>query len=433
MSNKREVYIGLMGLGTVGSGVAKVLHAKSEAIASQAGSLLKLKKVLVRDLTKRRLVDVPHELLTTDANEILQDAAIDIVVEVMGGEYPAGDYVQRAIASGKHVVTANKELIAKRGPELLREAQEHGVEVRFEASVGGGIPLIAPFQEDLAANRIISIEGIINGTTNYILTQMALEGTDFEVALKQAQELGYAEADPTNDIEGIDASYKIAILAMLGFHRIVRPENVYTEGITRLSARDFRYARELGYAIKLLAIAKDANGALQVRVHPALVADDLLLAKVDGVFNAIQVDGDLVGRVLFYGRGAGSEPTTSAIVADMIALTRSIGQGTCGNRVRICLDEDKPLQPMSDVETRYYFRMQVADRPGVLAKIAQIFGEHQISIASFIQKESDELGQTAEIVIMTHTARESAVQEALREIRGLPVVSEIGNFIRVEG
>jgi homoserine dehydrogenase len=313
--DRSRINIGLLGLGVVGSGVARILTEKAAWYAAQVGRPLVLRRVLIRDLERPRQVELPRELLTTDARDILDDEEIDLVIEVMGGERPAYDYLREALSRGKYVVTANKEVMAKHGPELLDAAREARVDVLYEASVGGGIPLIAPLKRDLLANAMTSVRAIINGTTNYILTQMSREGWDFERALRKAQELGYAEADPTNDVEGIDAAYKIALLASLAFHTRVHPDHVYREGITRLAARDFRYARELGYAIKLLAMAERSDHGVQVRVHPALIPEDQPLAKVEGVYNAVELTGDLLDRVLFQGPGAGSLPTTSAVVA----------------------------------------------------------------------------------------------------------------------
>ena len=431
MGRKESIGIGLMGLGVVGGGVAKVLTERAEAIAAQVGCPLRLRKILERDLAKTRASKMEPHLFTTDAAEVIGDPEIDIIIEALGGERPAFDFIKEAMGRGKHVVTSNKEVMAKHFPEFLSLAKEKGVDILYEASVGGGIPLIAPFKQDLLANEISAIHAIINGTTNYILTRMAAEGLDFSSALKQAQKLGYAEADPTNDIEGIDAAYKLAILATLAFHTEVRPDDVYHEGISRLSSRDFRYARELGYAIKLLAIAKEKDGFIEVRVHPVFIPEDLLLAKVDGVFNAVQVEGDLVGRVIFYGQGAGALPTSSAVVADVINLAQRINLGV-SITPSLRLDPTKRIKPISEIETRYYIRMSTADRPGVLAQISKILGDHLISISSVIQKETDVAAQVAEIVIMTHPARESAMQKALEEIERLDVVKEISNFVRVE-
>jgi homoserine dehydrogenase len=422
-----------MGLGVVGGGVARVLTGKAEVLAEQVGCPLVLKrvKVLEADLAKPLSKELGLKLFTTDADEFFAEPGVDIVVEAIGGEIPAVDYLKRAITGGKHVVTSNKEVIAKRGVELFALAQQHGVGVHYEASVGGGIPLISPFQHDLVANNISGIYAIINGTTNYILSRMAKEGVDFPSALKKAQELGYAEADPRNDIDGIDATYKLAILASLAFHYQISPQDIHCEGISRMDSRDFKYAQELGYAIKLLAIGKQGDNLIEVRVHPVFIPEESLLAKVDGVYNGILVEGDLVGKVLFYGEGAGALPTSSAVVADVVSAARDIVTGA-GSRARWRLEGGKSIKPMAELETRYYLRLNVADQPGVLAQVAKVLGEHKISISSVIQKAADSLAQTAEIVIMTHPAKEAAVQEALRKLVHLPVVKAINNFIRVE-
>jgi len=422
-----------MGLGVIGGQVARVLTDKAEVLAEQIGCPLVLKKVKVsaRGLTRPQAVEMGLQLFTADADEFFAEPEIDIVVEVIGGENPALQYLKRALSSGKHVVTANKEVIAKHGAELLALAQQHKVGLRYEASVGGGIPLIAPFQYELVANKINGIYAIINGTTNYILTRMARDGVDFSSALTRAQELGYAEANPRDDIEGIDATYKLAILTSLAFQSQIRPEDIYCEGISRLSSRDFKYARELGFAIKLLAIAKRSNHLIEVRVHPVFIPEDSLLAKVDGVNNAILVEGDLVGRVLFYGQGAGPLPTSSAVISDIVSEARDIVLNV-GNHFQIRLGSEALIKPMSEVETRYYLRMNITDRPGVLAQITKVLGDHQISISSVIQQEADSAAQTAEIVIMTHPAQEKAMQQALDELTQLTVVKEIGNFVRVE-
>ncbi len=434
MSGERrsQVGIGLMGLGVVGSGVARILTEKADIYARTVGRPLVLRRVLVRDPAKERAFDVDAGRLTTDPRAILEDPETDIVIEVIGGETPAFEYMREALTRGKFVVTANKEVMAKHGAELLSLARAHGVDILFEASVGGGIPIIAPLKRDLLANEILGLRAIINGTTNYVLTAMSRKGQSFAEALAEARDLGYAEPDATNDIEGFDAAYKLAILASLAFHTDIRPADVYREGITRLTARDFTYAAQLGYAIKLLAIARRVDGAVEARVHPALVPLDEPLAKVDGVLNAVQVEGDLLGQVLFEGRGAGSLPTTSAVVADVLDAAISVVSGI---REPSAWRHEAPTRvvPMGDVVTRYYFRITVADRPGVLAQIARVLGDRHISIASVIQKEADERAQTAELVIMTHLAREDAVQDALRQLATLEVVPGIGSMIRVEG
>jgi homoserine dehydrogenase len=430
---KETIGVGLMGVGVVGGGVARVLTGKAKALAEQVGCPLVLRqiKVLESDLSRPLVKELGSELFTTKDEDFFGDPSIDIVVEAIGGEEPALGYQKRALASGKHVVTSNKEVVAKHGAELFALAREHDVGLHYEASVGGGIPLIAPFQQDLVANRISGIYAIINGTTNYILTRMASEGIDFPSALKSAQKLGYAEADPKNDIEGIDSTYKLAILASLAFHVQVRPQDIHCEGISRLSSRDFRYAGELGYAIKLLAITKEDNNLIEARVHPVFIPADSLLAEVDGVYNAILVEGDLVGRVLFYGEGAGSSATSSAVVADVVSAARDIVTGG-GCRMRWWLEPGKSIKPMADLETAYYLRLNAADQPGVLAQVSRALGDHGISIASVIQKAVDAKAKTAEIVIMTHPAKEAEMQQALEEIGRLKVVREVSNFIRVE-
>jgi homoserine dehydrogenase len=430
---KQSIGVGLMGLGVVGGQVARVLVNKAEVLAGQVGCPLILRKVkvLAEDLARPQAKEMDSQLLTTDADEFFSNPEIDIVVEAIGGEKPALQYLERALSSGKHAVTSNKEVIAKHGAELQALAQQHGVGLRYEASVGGGIPLISPFQHDLVANEIKGIYAIINGTTNYILTRMAREGMEFSAALVRAQKLGYAEANPENDVEGIDAAYKLAILASLAFHSQVQPQDIYNEGISRLGSRDFRYAQELGFAIKLLAIAKQEDKSIEVRVHPVFIPEDSLLAKVDGVYNAIMVEGDLVGRVLFIGEGAGALPTSSAVIADVVSAAQDVALGN-GSRTGWKLETDRAVKPMSEIETQYYLRINVADRPGVLAQISKVLGDHQISISSVIQKEVDRPAQTAELVIMTHLAKEKAVQQALDELKQLAVVKEISNFIRVE-
>jgi homoserine dehydrogenase len=439
----RPIRVGLLGLGVVGGGVARLLSQKAAAIAAEIGRPVVVHRALVRDPRRARSATLPDDALTTDASAIVDDPEIDIVVEVMGGVSPAAEYIRRAIRTGKHVVTANKEVMATQGVELLQLARHHGVDVYYEASVGGGIPLIGVFRQDLVANEVHQVHAIINGTTNYILSRMAHDAVDFAPALAEAQTLGYAEPDPTNDVEGIDAAYKLAILASLAFRTRVPPERVYREGIRRLRAADFRYARELGYVIKLLAIGKKhpsadrpdgphgRGGQIEVRVHPTLLPQDFLLADVNGVFNAVHVQGDLVGNVLFYGRGAGAAPTSSAVVADVVDVAHNLNAGVA-NRIPFHYAGELPVRPMSDLQTRYYVRLWVADQPGVLAQIARVFGDHRISIASCIQKESDPAAGAAELVIVTHPAQEAGLQAALAEIAALPVVRELANTIRIE-
>ena len=357
--------------------------------------------------------------------------SVDIVVEVIGGDGAAGDYVRRALAAGKHVVSANKELIAKAGPELFELARESGAALRFEASVGGGIPVISPLLRDLPANRVLAIRAIINGTTNFILTNMAQRGDSFEDALAEAQALGYAEPDPTNDVDGHDAAFKIAIMAGLAFGTHVPPEAVATEGIRSLAPQDFQYARELGYVIKLLAIAERHDDGVLARVHPALLPESEPLARVDGVQNAAQIQGDLAGTLTFQGAGAGAAPTTSAVLADVLDIARSLAQGAKPRWDPGPWRSGETLG-LGALETRYYLRVTVLDQPGVLAQIARVLGEAGVSIAAVDQRESDEERGTAELALMTHRARELAVTGALETLRGLPEVPEVNAMIRVE-
>jgi len=426
------VAVGLLGLGVVGGGVARTLREKAETIARRVGQPVEVRGVLVRDPSRPR--DVEGVQMTTDPAAVLDDPSVQIIVEMMGGEDPAHEYIRRAIENGKHVVTANKEVMAKHGPSIVAAAAAKGLDVAYEASVGGGIPVIGPFKLDLLANDISRVTAIINGTTNYIITRMSSAGLDFGTALREAQAAGYAEPDPRNDIEGIDAAYKLSILSTLAFHARVHPDQVYHEGITRLEPSDFRYARELGYAIKLLAIGKLVDGGLEARVHPTMVPAGTMLASVEDVYNAVQVEGDLVGRILFYGRGAGAGPTASAVVADVIDLAQRIVGGEVRPTVAV-YDESIRPRPMADVQSRYYLRLVAADRPGVIARIAGLFGQRQISLSSVIQKEDVrevDGDRIAEIVFMTHLAREEAVQAALHEIDDLDVVERVGSLIRVE-
>jgi len=443
------INVGMLGFGVVGGGVARLLSQKAAAIASEMGRPVALRRVLIRDPARTRSYALPPAQITTDPQAVLDDPETHIIVEVMGGLTPAADYIRQAIHNRKHVVTANKDVMATYGVEILQLAKVHGVDVYFEASVGGGIPLIDVFRQDLVANEIHQIHAIINGTTNYILTRMAQDGVDFAPALAEAQALGYAEPDPTNDVEGIDAAYKLSILASLAFRTQVPPQRIYREGITRLRAADFRYARELGYVIKLLAIGKrhlvgatratpretPSGGAgeaeVEVRIHPTLVPQDFLLAGVNGVFNAVHVQGDLVGNVLFYGRGAGAEPTSSAVVSDVVDVAHNINAGVA-NRVPFHHAGQLAVRPMAALESRYYVRLWVADQPGVLAQIAHTFGVHQISIASCIQKETDAAAGSAELVIVTHPAREADMQAALADLQSLQVLRELANTIRIE-
>ena len=422
------VGVALLGAGNVGLGVIAALGRGAERYAAQVGRPLELRRVLVRDASRPR-EGVAAALLTEDIDAVLDDDGTQIVVELMGGEDPARDYIARALTSGRHVVTANKEVMAKCGAELLELASVHGVRLLYEASVGGGIPIIGPLGRDLLANDITAVTAIINGTTNYMLTAMAQQGAEYADVLDEAQQLGYAEPDPTADVEGIDAAYKLAILCGLAFHVAISPDDIAREGITTLSAGDFRYAAELGYTIKLIADGRLVDGELLASVQPTLVAHEQPLAKVDGVLNAVQIEGDLVGRVLFEGPGAGPMPTASAVLADVLELARDL---VAGRRPPETIPH-RPVRvrPPLEQQSRYYVRMTVANQPGVLAEVAAALGAHEVNIASVIQFEVDEAAPLEEFVITTYLTPGERLTAALDEIRNLAAVVEIGNVLRM--
>lgn len=426
---KDTINIGLIGFGIVGAGAVSILTENSASIERKVGSTLRIKKIADLDITTPRPVSVDKSILTTNADEIINDPEIDIVIETIGGVKPAGSFIRRSLENGKHVVTANKELIAKEGGSLLPYASERKLDLMFEASVGGGIPIIRPLKSCLAGNAILDIKGIVNGTTNYILTRMANEGLDYAQVLPDAQARGYAEANPTADVEGHDAAYKISILASIGFTSRVDVTKVYTEGITRISSEDMQYADALGYVIKLLAIAKQIDGAMLVRVHPTFVPKSHPLATVNDVFNGIFVRGSAVGEVMFYGRGAGSMAAGSAVVGDVIDIARNINAGSTGRIGCTCCDQ-RPMLSMDSVRSKNYIRIRTEDKPRVLASIATAFGENNVSIESVLQRVLPD--STAEIVWLTHEADEPNTRRALESIRALPVVKEVCNWIRVE-
>ncbi|HQA03715.1 MAG TPA: homoserine dehydrogenase [Thermodesulfovibrio thiophilus] len=422
----KQVRIGIIGFGTVGTGTIKILLNQRELIKKRTGIDLILKKVADKDIEKPREITLSKEILTTDAMELIKNPEIDIVVELIGGIHPAKDFIIEAFRNGKHVVTANKALLAEEGNDIFLEARQKGVKLGFEASVGGGIPIIKVMREGLVANKMLAIYGIINGTTNYIFTKMTDEKIDFQDALRQAQDLGYAEADPTLDIEGIDSAHKLTILASLAYGIPLSFNKVYCEGITKITAQDIAFAGEFGYKIKLLAITKILDGEIELRVHPTMIPDNYLISKVDGVFNAIYVEGDSVGPTLYYGRGAGSMPTGSAVVADIVDIAKG------SETLPFDFSEKYNIKPVQEIESRYYFRFTALDSPGVLSKISGVFGQHNISIASVIQKGRSKAGAVP-LVILTHKARENDVLDAVDKIDKLPVVAGKSVFIRVEG
>ena len=433
--NKRAISVGIIGFGTVGSGTARILLENSDLIKSRTGFEVRLKKIADLDINRDRGIKVPEGVLTTDASSVLNDPEIDIVVELMGGIHPAKDFMLQAIKNKKHVVTANKALLATEGDDVFTLARENGVEVGFEAAVAGGIPIIKVVREGLVANRMLAIYGIINGTSNFILTKMTDEKVEFAAALAEAQRLGYAEADPTFDIEGIDTAHKLTILSSLAYGIPLSYNEVYREGITRITALDIDFAAELGYKIKLLAVAKSDNGEIEMRVHPTMVPSEYLISKIDGVFNAVYVEGDAVGSTLYYGRGAGDMPTGSAVVADIVDIGKNIVSGGSARVSGICpsgAQGGKKIRKMEDIESMYYFRFSALDQPGVLSNISGILGKYNISIASVIQKGRSVVGSVP-LVVLTHRACERDVMKAVAEIDNLPTVSDKTLFIRVEG
>lgn len=428
--SKRVINAALLGLGTVGTGVYKVLKLQKGEMEQKIGAVVEIKKILVRNLKKAAAKIQEPELLTNNWNEIIEDDSIDIVIEVMGGIEPAKTWILEALQAGKHVVTANKDLVASYGSELLDSAAEYRRDFLFEASVAGGIPIIRPLKQCLAGNHITEVVGIVNGTTNFILTKMAQEDMEFEEALVLATKLGYAEADPTADIQGHDAGRKMAIMASIAFNSRVTFQDVSTEGITQISSKDIRYAKELGCVIKLLGVARNTDTGIEVRVQPMLISDTHPLASVNDSFNAVFVHGDAVDDAMFYGRGAGEMPTASAIVGDVFDIVRNIIAGATG-RIGCTCYKQLPIKDPEDMESRFFLRLHVDDRPGVLASIASVLGNNNVSIAQMIQKQKDE--DLAEIVVVTSGVREGDFNDAMLIIEGMNVVHKVSSVIRVYG
>jgi homoserine dehydrogenase len=430
----KNVKLALLGLGTVGAGVVKLLEAQRASLEERAGCRLTLAAVADVDLTRpREGLDLARLPMRSDTERVLADPDIDIVIELVGGIEPARSFIRSAFAHGKHVVTANKALLAHHGLELYDEARRCGVTLGFEAAVGGGIPLIRAVKDGLVANRILSVFGIVNGTSNYILSKMTDEGVDFSLALKEAQARGYAEADPTLDIEGMDSAHKLQILVTLAFRTFIDLKDIHTEGITRVTDQDIAYATALGYRVKLLAIAKASDGGLEVRVHPTMIPAASPLAAVSGVFNAVFITGDAVGDLMFYGRGAGQLPTASAVWSDALEIARRIAHGIPSLSIELPSTGTHALarKPMEAIRSTYYLRVMAQDRPGVLSKVTGILGEHDISIASVIQKDRAARGAVP-VVMMTHEARERDVRLALASIDTLADVASPTTMIRVE-
>lgn len=419
--------IALLGMGTVGGGVYEIIEKQKEEMPFKIGAALEVVKVLVRN--KAKYVDrIPAEKLTDVWEDVIGDDSIDIVVEVMGGIEPARTYIKAALEKGKHVVTANKDLMAMHGHELLELAGEHHCDLLFEAAVAGGIPIIRPLKQCLAGNHITEIMGIINGTTNFILTKMKEDGMDFGEALQLATDLGYAEADPTADIEGYDAGRKLAIMASIAFHTPVTFDDVFTEGITKITAKDMRYAKEMGCSVKLLGIAKNTETGIEVKVHPTMIPENHPLAAVNDSFNAVFVHGDAVDDAMFYGRGAGALPTGSAVVGDIMDVARNM-LFHCNGRIGCSCYKNLPIKQIGDTTSRYYIRMRLEDRAGTLAAMAGVFAENDASIAILLQKETIE--NDAEIVVVTHDVAEKKFMDAIKKFSSMEMVKEISSIIRV--
>ena len=423
-----SIKIALLGAGTVGGGVVRALSMNAEQIMARAGAQIEIKTILVRDAKKYRS-ELSGITLTDNFDAIIHDKEISIVVEVMGGIHPAKDYMLRAMDAGKHVVTANKDVIAEYLTELYAAANENGVDFLYEASVGGGIPIIKPLKECLTANRITEVMGVVNGTTNYMLTKMTEKHISYDAVLRRAQEKGYAEANPSADVDGLDAARKAAILASLAFDTVVGLEDVSVEGISHITEDDIEYGVNLGYAIKLLAVGRDTEDGIDIRVHPVFLPQTHPLASVKGVFNAIFVRGNIIGEAMFYGRGAGSLPTASAVTADIIEIVRDIVSGTAG-RIKYKIGQKKKLCPVEKTKSSYYLRLVVVDEPGVLGEIATTFGKVEVSLKSVIQARQTEDGY-AEIVAVTHIVTHAAASRAVEALKALSVVREVRSLIRV--
>jgi len=431
----KDIHVGLIGLGTIGTGVAKTLLQNSSLLEERLGFSLSLKSIADLDLTTNRGFAIPDGMLTPNADKILTDPEINIVVELIGGTEPARTFILKALEAGKHVVTANKALLASKGKELFDAAQTFGKDLYYEAAVGGGIPIIKTLREALISNNFTFIYGILNGTCNYILTEMTENGSSFTNALQKAQDLGYAEADPTFDIEGIDAAHKLTLLSSLAYGIAPDMSGVYVEGITNLDTLDITFAKELGYKVKLLALTIDKGGQVEARVHPTLIPFNYLLSKVDDVFNAFYVRGDVVDSTLFYGRGAGMLPTASAVVSDIADIGRNIQTGIAGRIPHLGYRKDisitKTFMPIGEISTNYYLRINALDQPGVLAKIAGVLGNREISIVSVIQKAMLEKGYVP-VVLLTHEAKESNIRSAIEEISTFKEVTGKPVLLRVE-
>ena len=427
----KPVRIGLLGLGTVGTGVVRIVEGHQEDLQNQVGTPIRIEKILVQNKNKSRNISIAPDKLTEDPWDIIRDPNIDVIIEVMGGVDQTKQYIMEALEHGKHVETANKDLIALHGAEILSKAKEHQCDVLYEASVAGGIPIIRTLLEGFSSDRITRIMGIVNGTTNYILTKMSQEGASYADVLKEAQELGYAEADPTSDVEGLDAARKMTILATIGFRTNVELEDVTVKGISSVSKEDIQYAKRLGYELKLLGIAERQDELISISVQPTMVKHSHPIASVNGVFNAVYVHGEAVGETMFYGAGAGELPTATSIVADLVAVVKGMKLGVNGKQNSLTYNEKK-LKTDEQISSKYFILLHVADRAGVLARITQIFADYEVSLESVVQQPNP-TNPEAEIIIITHDANKAAIQKVLAQFDSLDVVRKVKSMYRVEG
>lgn len=429
--NKHKVCVGLMGLGTVGTGVVRIVQNHQEDLVKQTGMEIEIKRILVQQLEKQRNITLPHDLVTTDPQVLLNDLEIDVVVEVIGGIEPAKTYILQALEHGKHVVTANKDLMALHGAEILKKATEKGCDVFYEASVAGGIPIIRALVEGFSSDRITKIMGIVNGTTNYILTKMSQDGAKYEDVLKEAQELGYAESDPTSDVEGLDAARKMAILSTLGFHVDMSLDDVSCKGISKVTQEDIQYGKQLGYEMKLLGIAKRDDDMIEVSVEPAMIHRSHPLTSVNGVFNAVYVYGEAVGETMFYGPGAGELPTATAVVSDLVTVVKNLKLGVNG-RGMVAPYREKKLKDDEQIYAKYFIRLIVLDRRGVLAEMTQLLANHDVSLEHVLQKPYNS-GHKAEIIIVTHESTKNGMELVLEKFAQQDYIVEVKSCYRVEG
>ncbi|MGC5327961.1 homoserine dehydrogenase [Brevibacillus sp. SYSU BS000544] len=428
---KHTVNVGLMGFGTVGTGVVRIVQAHQEDLVKQTGLGINIHKILVQDVDKNRSIDNVNHLVTNDPNELLLDPEIDVIVEVIGGIHPTKEYILTALDQGKHIITANKDLMALHGGEILKKAQENNCDVFYEASVAGGIPILRALVEGFSSDRITKMMGIVNGTTNYILTKMSQEGADYAEVLKEAQQLGYAEADPTSDVEGLDAARKMAILSTLGFRVAMNLDEVNVKGISKVTKEDISYGKKLGYEVKLLGLARRDDEEIEVSVQPTMVHKSHPLASVNGVFNAVYVHGEAVGETMFYGRGAGELPTATAVVSDLVTVVKNKKLGVNG-RGMVAPYKEKKLKPDSKILSKYFLRIIVADKRGVLAQITQLMADKDISLDQVLQQPYNG-GKQSEIIMVTHVAAKQNMDEVIQSMEDMDIVDEIKSCFRVEG